>query len=190
MKHLLAVLTLWIWPVMAQNPGAAGEPAQGPQLYDTLGAAELLTLKLPAVIPSPLDFGQTARQKLPVFSLEGISWTASRFAVEGLTATDPIQPGRPVVLPDPGGVSDIQLGGYAPTLFYSFRQATPSWHGSGSMFLTGGSLYSSNLPAPDERALIQTSSRFHRFTNANVETGGKAPRGLGVLFSGRGGGDP
>ena len=127
-----------------------------------------------------------ARQKLPVFSLEGMSWTVNRFAVEDMTATDPYQPGRPVVLPDPGGVSEIRLGASAPTLFYDFREPVAAWHGSTSVFLTGGSLFSSNLPRPDARALLQTSSRFHRFTHANAQAGGRVTHWLDVLFSGTG----
>ena len=133
MKYILVVLALLGVPTLAQTPSATVEPAQEPNLSDTLGTAELLLLRLPAVIPSPFDFGQMARQKLPVFSLDGMSWTVNRFSVEGMTATDPYQPGRPVVLPDPGGVSEVRLFGSAPTLSYAFRQPLESWHGGGSL---------------------------------------------------------
>jgi hypothetical protein len=96
MKRVLAALIVSSCAALAQNPAVSDAPAQEPNVSDTLGTAELLLLKLPAVIPSPFDFGQMARQKLPVFSLEEMSWTASRFQVEGMTATDPYQPGRPV----------------------------------------------------------------------------------------------
>src|ERR1700674_463562 len=108
MKYFLALILLSS-PIIAQTD----EPAQEPKLSDTLGAAELLLLKLPAVVPSPFDFGQMARQKLPVFSLEGMSWTVNRFTVEGMTANDPYQPGHPVTLPDPGGVKEVILFGAA-----------------------------------------------------------------------------
>ncbi|HEY2845237.1 MAG TPA: hypothetical protein VGJ09_16360 [Bryobacteraceae bacterium] len=183
---IVAVFTLQGALLMAQNATAADSAAQNPQLSDTLGSAEYLLLKVPAVIPGPLDFGQMARQKLPVFSLEGMSWTVNRFAVQGMTATDPYQPGRPVVLPDPGGVSEVRLGGRGPTLFYDFHQPAPSWHGSSSVFFTDGSLSSSNLPPPDQRGLLETSGRFHRFVHANVEANGKVTRWLDVLFSGSG----
>ncbi|HSP67891.1 MAG TPA: hypothetical protein VLN48_09200 [Bryobacteraceae bacterium] len=149
MKHLCAILILLSVRVWAQD--SAAEPAQSIRLSGTLGSAEFLLLKLPAVIPSSLDFGQIAREKLPVFSLEGISWTVNRFAVQGMTATDPYQPGRPVALPDPHGVSQVRLGASAPTLFYDFREPAQAWHGSGSAFFTGGSLFSNNLPASDAR---------------------------------------
>src|SRR6202521_2805455 len=148
MKYFLALILLSS-PIIAQTD----EPAQEPKLSDTLGAAELLLLKPPAVIPSPFDFGQMARQKVPVFSLEGMSWTVNRFSVEGMTATDPYQPGRPVVLPDTGGISEVRLSGSVPTLSYSSREPASSWHGSGTLFDTGGSLFSNNLPAPAERGL-------------------------------------
>ena len=183
------VLILFTCAVVAQNspvPAAEAEPAEAPKLADTLGTAELLLLKLPAVVPSPFDFGQMARQKLPVFSLEGMSWTANRFTVEGMTANDPYQPGHPVAIPDPGGVREVILFGGAPTLAYTFRQPESSWHGSGTMFATGGSLFSSNLPAPAEQAQLQTSSRFHRFLYANAQAGGKVTRWLDVFFSGTG----
>jgi hypothetical protein len=187
------VLILSSCAVIAQNsaaPTAEVEPAQAPKLSDRLGTAELLLLKLPAVVPSPLDFGQMARPKLPVFSLEGMSWTANRFTVEGMTANDPYQPGHLVALLDPGGVSVVGLFGSfsatGPTLSYTFRQPVSSWHGSGTMFATGGSLFSSNLPPPDEQAQLQTSSRFNRFVYANAQAGGKITRWLDVFLSGTG----
>ncbi len=193
MKPFLVLLLLSgpvLCPVLAQNSTPAGEPAPEPKLSDTLGVSELLLLKQPAVIPSPFDFGQMARQKLPVFSLDGMSWTASRFQVEGMTATDPYQPGRPVVLPDPGGVSEIRLEGSSlgsgPALSYRFREPASSWHGSGTMFATGGSMFSNNLPSPDAQAVLQTSDRFHRFVYANAQAGGKVTRWLDAFFSGTG----
>lgn len=175
---------------MAQSPVGAGEPPPESNFPDTLGAAELLLMKLPAAVPSPLDFGQLARQKLPVFSLEGMSWTVSRFSIEGMTANDPYQPGHPVALPDPGGVSEVRLfgssSGSGPTLAYSFREPSQTWHGSGTFFATGGSLFSDNLPQPASQALLQTSDRFHRFVYANAQAGGRITRWLDVFFSGTG----
>ena len=181
MKRILAALILLGCPVFA-----ADEPSPEPRLSDSLGTAELLLLKLPAVVTSPLDFGQLARQKLPVFSLEGMSWTVNRFTVEGMTASDPYQPGHPVVLPDPGGVSEVRLFGSAPTLSYTFRQPIETWHGSGTFFATGGSLFSNNLPAPDRQTLLRTSDHFHRFVHANAQAGGRVTRWLDLLFSGSG----
>jgi len=187
------VLILSSCAVIAQKsaaPTAQGEPAQAPKLSDALGTAELLLLKLPAVVSSPLDFGQMARPKLPIFSVEGMSWTANRFTVEGMTANDPYQPGHLVALPDPGGVSEVGLFGSfsatGPTLSYTFRQPVSSWHGSGTMFATGGSLFSDNLPAADAQTLLQTSSRFNRFVYANAQAGGKITRWLDVFLSGTG----
>jgi hypothetical protein len=181
MKYFLALILLSS-PIIAQTD----EPVREPKLSDTLGVAELLLLTPPAVIPSPFDFGQMARQKFPVFSLEGMSWTVNRFSVEGMTATDPYQPGRPVVLPDTGGVSEVRLSGSVPTLSYNFREPASSWHGSGTFFATGGSLFSNNLPAPAERGLLQTSSRFHRFVYANAQAGGRVTHWLDAYFSGSG----
>ena len=187
------VLILSSCAVIGQNsasPSAEGEPPEAPNLFDTSGTAELLLLKLPGVIPTPLDFGQMARQKLPVFSLEGMSWTANRFTVEGMTANDPYQPGRPVALPDPGGVNEVRLfgsfSGSGPALSYTFRQPVSTWHGSGTMFATAGALFSDNLPAPGAQAQLQTPSRFHRFVDANAQAGGNVTRWLDVFFSGTG----
>jgi hypothetical protein len=192
MKCLL-VLILSGCAAVAQNstpPVAEGEAAEAPNLFDTPSTAELLLMKLPGVIPSPLDFGQMARQKLPVFSLEGMSWTANRFTMEGITANDPYQPGHLVALPDPGGVDEVRLfgsfSGSGPTLSYSFPQPVSTWHGSGAMFATGGSLFSDNLPAFGAQAQLQTSSRFRRFVDANAQAGGKVTRWLDVFFSGTG----
>ena len=184
------VLILFSYAGMAQSSAVStveGDPAEAPKLSDTLGTGELLLLKFPAVIPSPFDFGQMARQKLPVFSLEGMSWTVNRFTVEGMTANDPYQPGHPVVLPDPGGVSEVRLFGSAPTLSYTFHEPSSStWHGSGTIIATGGSLFSSNLAPADAQALLQTASRFHRFVYANAQAGGKITHWLDAFFSGSG----
>jgi len=181
MKCFLAALALLACPVLADD-----ESSPEPRLSDALGTAELLLMKWPAVVTSPLDFGQLARQKLPVFSLEGMSWTVNRFTVEGMTATDPYQPGHPVVLPDPGGSSEVRLFGSAPTLSYTFRQPVEAWHGSGTFFATGGSLFSNNLPAPDRQTRLRTSDHFHRFVHANAQAGGKVTPWLDVMFSGSG----
>ena len=115
-----------------------------------------------------------------------MSWTLNGFTVEGMTASDPYQPGHPVVLPDPGGVSEVRLFGSAPTLSYTFRQPLETWHGSGTFFATGGSLFSNNLPAPDRQTLLRTSDHFHRFVHANAQAGGRVTRWLDLLFSGSG----
>lgn len=184
MRQILAFVVLsaaLVRPLLAQS-GSVQAPE--PKLSETLGTAELLLMKFPAVVPYPFDIGQTARQKLPVFSLEGMSWTTSRFTIEGLTATDPYQPGHFVALPDPGGVYEAQLFGAAPTLAYTFRQPTAAWHGSGTIFATGGSLFSNNLPAA--RGLLETPGQLHRFVYANAQAGGKVTRWLDAFFSGSG----
>lgn len=172
-------------PVMAQSADDSGQNPE-PKLSHTLGTAEMLLMKFPAAVPSPFDIGQTARQKLPVFSFEGMSWTASRFTVEGMTATDPYQPGHAVALPDPGGVHEVQLFGAAPTLAYTFRQPAPHWHGSGTILATGGSLFSGNSPAPAQRGLLQTPGELQRFLYANAQAGGQVTRWLDAFFSGSG----
>jgi hypothetical protein len=186
MKCLFAVFTLLVCPLAAQNSTSGDEAPPAPKLSDTLGTAELLLLTQPGVIPSAFDFGQIARQKRPVFSFEGMSWTVSRFTVEGMTANDPYQPGHPVALPDPGGVNEVRLFGAAPTLAYAFRVPGSTWHGSGAIFATGGSLFAINVPAPGAQSLLQTSSRFHHFANANAQAGGRVTHWLDAFFSGTG----
>ncbi|MBZ5676798.1 MAG: hypothetical protein LAP61_21360 [Acidobacteriia bacterium] len=196
MKCIVALLILLSFPLAAQSSlsSADEETAQAPKLSDSPGTAELLLLKFPAAVPSPFDFGQTARQKLPVFSLEGMSWTANRFTVEGMTADDPYQPGHLVALPDPGGVSEVNLFGpfsgsgsrSGPTLSYIFRQPVSNWHGSTTAYATGGLLSADNLPVPAERVQLQTSSRLRRFLNSNAQAGGRVTRWLDVFFSGTG----
>jgi hypothetical protein len=186
MNRVLVVLLLLVCPLIAQNSTTVDEAPPGPKVSDTLGTAELLLLTQPGVIPGAFDSGQIARQKRPVFSLEGMSWTVSRFTVEGMTANDPYQPGHPVALPDPGGVSEVRLFGAVPTLAYSFREPGSAWHGSGAIFATGGSLFANNLPGLGARSLLQTSSRFHHFANANAQAGGRVTHWLDAFFSGTG----
>ncbi len=54
------------------------------------------------------------------------------------------------------------------------------------MFATGGWLFSDNLPTTGAQAQLQTSSRFHRFVDADAQAGGKVTRWLDVFFSGTG----
>ncbi len=186
MKFLLAVIFL-LPSVHAQDPP---EPPEAPKYSETLGAGELLLLTQPGVVTDPLDFGQIAREKLAVFSSQGMSWAASRFRVEGMDATDPYQPGRPLLFADPGGVAEFHVDQYgldgAPTLSYTFRTAEPKWHFLASGFFTGSPLSSSNLPPPNQRGTLQRSDEFQNFAQPHFDLGGPITHWLDFFFSGTG----
>jgi len=158
MKFLLAVV-FFSWSVCAQDSANAPEPPEAPKIADTLGEGEFLLLKEPGVVTGPLDFGQIARQKLVVFSTQGLSWTANQIRVEGMNAADPYQPGRPLLFPDPSGVAEVRLVrdqlNRGPLLQFSFRTADTRWHFNAGGFFTGSPLSSSNLPAPALRGTLQ-----------------------------------
>ncbi|MGH9591663.1 MAG: hypothetical protein ACRD5L_01130, partial [Bryobacteraceae bacterium] len=184
MKVLLAVVVLG-WSARAQS---SSDPPEAPKLSETLGAGELLLLKEPGVVTDPLDFGQMAREKLAVFSSQGWSWTASRFRVEGMDATDPYQPGRPLVSADAGGVAQfrVERDTLEPILSYSFRTAASAWHFSAAGFFTGSALSSGNLPPPSQRGALQRSEEFQMFGQPRFELGGPINRWLDAFFSGSG----
>ncbi len=185
-------------PSPQQNaPAAAAQPAAQdpatPKLSEVLDTGELLLLREPAVIADPFDFGQLTRFKLGVFSLDGMSWTSTRFEVQGVDATNPYQPGRPLVSPGPNGVSEVSLTQpyleQAPTVGYNFRQPSSEskLHFAASGFLTGGSLFSDNLPSsPAQRGILQQSDKYNHFYQPNAELGWTYKRWLYLLFTGSG----
>jgi hypothetical protein len=158
---------------------------------EVLSTGELLLLKDPGVISDPYDFGQMARYKLQIFSLEGMSWTDTRFSVQGIDGTDPYQPGRPLVYPGPNGISEVHLSQpnleQSPAVAYKFRGSEGDWHFSASGLFTGGGLFSSNLPSdPSRRGILQQSDKFNHFYQPSFELGGRVGRWIDFLFTGSG----
>jgi hypothetical protein len=109
----------------------------------------------PSTVTEPLDFTGLSDNRLVVESQGGISWTRTRYTLDGMDVTDSYQPGRPAILPD-----------------VEPMQPRESWHGSLSTADTASFLASTNLPAAGERGLVQQSERFTTFTRDRVEAGG------------------
>ncbi|HEY4365040.1 MAG TPA: hypothetical protein VGN17_29015 [Bryobacteraceae bacterium] len=181
MRPIIFCTLLLCATVFAQTPDE-------PKLPETLGTGELLLLKDPAVVTAPYDFGQLSRDKLPLFSLDGLSWTSTRFLVEGIDAGDPYQPGRPLAYPGPNGVSGVHLTQpdleQSPAVAYQFRVPDGGWHFSASGLFTGGSLFSANLPS--NRGTLQQSDKFNHFYQPSFELAGRVKHWIDFLFTGSG----
>ncbi len=186
------LLLLCCLAASAQTP--ATPPAQPSPLTQSLARVldqgELLLNSAPGIVADPLDFGQMARYKLQILSLDGQSWTTTRFSVEGINGSDPYQPGRPLVFPGPIGVSELTLAQadlmLGPTVTYHFALPVSKWHLNASGILTGSPLFSNNLPAAGSRGNLQRSEQFNHFYQPGVELGGRVNRKIDFLFTGGG----
>ncbi len=110
----------------------------------------------PATVTQPLNFGGLSDNRLAVQSQGAASWTNTRYALDGMNATDSYQPGRPAILPD----------------IEASKEPRESWHGALSTANTASFLAATNLPAAAERGIVQQSERFTSFTRDRVEAGG------------------
>src|SRR5438445_199160 len=62
-----------------------------------------------ATVSAPLDFSGLASMRLPLLSTRAYSWTDTRYALQGMNATDPYQPGRTMIFPAVDTLSDIAV---------------------------------------------------------------------------------
>jgi hypothetical protein len=68
-----------------------------------LNAEQYLLQQIPGAFSYPLDFANLGAIRLPLVSGESVSWTATRFRLNGLDATDSYQPGTPAMLDNRAG---------------------------------------------------------------------------------------
>ena len=152
-----------------------------------------LSLSDPAAVSEPLDFTGLADDRLMLLSFEGFSWTATRFDVEGLDATDSYQPGRPLDLPDVQALETTTVRStfaltasptYANEAGIFLAQPESQWHGGLESTGTATPFASGNLPAV--RDGVQQSDRYAWFTRDHAEAGGPLTRWADIFASGTG----
>jgi hypothetical protein len=157
-------------------------------------AGDVLSLD-PATVAQPLDFTGLDDNRLTLLSFQGYSWTATEFRLEGLEATDPYQPGRPLMLPDAEALeTTVVRTAFALTTSESYGAETgvylaqpgPRWHGALATGDTGASLASGNLPAPEFRGSVDESQRYQWLTRGHADAGGPVTRWADVFASGSG----
>lgn len=165
-----------------------GETQQGVAVYP--GAFSLTAILLahePSSVTEPLDFTGISDNRLAVESQGGISWTATRFTLQGIDATDSYQPGLPLILPNIEAMQDIVVSrnpsDNAETdvgLFLS--EADTTWHAKLSSMNTGSALSSTSLPAAD-RGFLEQREYFNRMTRDGLDIGGPIGKRADVFLS-------
>jgi hypothetical protein len=155
---------------------------------------ELVALE-PTTVTEPLDFLGLSDHRLALVSQGAATWTATRYQLQGMDATDPYQPGLPVILPNIEAMEEMVLrSGFSGTASASagtevgffLKEPETSWHGALSSMDTGSGLASSNLPSPADRGLVQQTERFDWFTRDGLEMGGPVTKWADLFASAAG----
>jgi hypothetical protein len=154
-----------------------------------------LVSREPGSVTVPLDFTGLADNRLALVSERAFSWTGTEFKLQGLNATDSYQPGRPAIVPDVQGLSEIIVR-TGPALITSnsynnevgsfVAEPGTSWHGGVFMSGTGSAFSSSNLPPVERRGAVQQPERFNWFTRDRFEVGGPLTNWADLFASGAG----
>lgn len=157
--------------------------------------AGTLLSREPTTVTQPLDFTGHSDNRLRSQSQRAESWTATKFLLHGMDATDSYQPGRPAIFPDPQAFDEVSVrGGPAQTTSAAYgtevglflREPGSSWHGSLTSMNTGSSLSSSNLPLSANRGLVQQPEVFQWFTRDALDVGGPLAPWADVFVSAAG----
>lgn len=186
--------------VFALNPVANAMPlppgpnlARRPVLPEPFSLQGELSMLDPAAVTEPVDFTGMADNRLTLLSLEGFSWTATQFQIEGLDATDSYQPGRPLMLPDVQALKTTTVrSAFALTTSASYgneagvflAQPEARWHGAVASDGTAAWLASGDLPAAHDG--VEQSDRYDWLTRDHAKTGGPITRWADLFASGSG----
>ncbi len=172
-----------VWNTSLPSFGSFAEP------YSIAGT--LLT-EVPAAVTEPLDFTGIQNTRIPLISDRTFSWTATTFNLEGMDATDPYQPGRPIVFPDIEAVDQVRVenartsdvhGAFGANIGLFLQTPPRSWHGNISSSVTGAALDFSNLPVLADRGILEQTQHYNWFTRDHVDLGGALGRRVDVYFS-------
>ncbi|HTX39241.1 MAG TPA: hypothetical protein VME43_29655 [Bryobacteraceae bacterium] len=150
-------------------------------------AAQYLLEQVPGAFRYPLDFANLGGIRLPLVSGESVSWTADRFRLNGLDATDSYQPGKPVMLDDTaaedsvvavepwsGGGVAVPVDDYMVGVFLAGAES--SWHGGLATADTGSGLAGDNLPPLADRGIVERPDEYLWFTRDTADLSGPIGR--------------
>ena len=172
--------------------------AASPELTRIPGPYSLggtLLVEEPATAAEPLDFTGVQNTRISLLSQRALSWTATAFSLEGMNATDPYQPGAPVVFPDISSLDEITVaserasgvpGDFGIETGLFVKLPGRRWHGTLWSSGTGAALASSNLPDPAVRGMLQRAQEYNWFTRDHADFGGPLWRRADMYFSGTG----
>jgi len=91
------------------TPGIWIDATKATMYPEAFSLAGLLLSRDLSSITEPLNFTGLSDNRLGVESQRGISWTDTKYELEGMDATDSYQPGLPVPVPDVQGLDDVVL---------------------------------------------------------------------------------
>jgi hypothetical protein len=182
-------------PSLPSTPGLWADTSRGRVYPEAFSLQGIVLSREPASVTQPLDFTGLADNRLGLESQLATSWTATRYTLQGLDATDAYQPGRPAIAPDVQALAEVAVrGGFAQTAARSYgtdvglflAEPRESWHGALSTADTASFLASTNLPSVEERGLVRQAEQFISFTRDRVEAGGPLTRWADLFASGAG----
>lgn len=129
-----------------------------------------------------IDVGGTWADRPALWSSRGgVSWTQSRYLLNGMDVTDPYYGGTPLFFPDFGGFSfyhhssgrhpieDLSPGGY---IDLTPREGTSEFHGALAAFLTLPGMTSKNITPALQVEGLDESHRLNSFSHYSVGMSG------------------
>ena len=163
------------------NPGLWADATHARLYPEASNLQGVLLSREPASVTGPLDFTGLSDIRLGLESQRATSWTATRYELQGIDATDSYQPGRPMILANPEAADEVVVrstfaqttsGSYGTDVGFFLAEPGAAWHGELSSLNTGSPLAASNLPPAGLRGLVQQPDRFNWFTRDGLEVGG------------------
>jgi hypothetical protein len=173
------------------TPGFRVDATKAATYPEGFSLAAILQDREPSTVAQPPNLTGLADHQMSVISQGGISWTETRFTLEGLNATDSWQPGQPEILPNIADMDAITVRtGFAQSpiantgteVGFFMSQPEAIWHASLSSSNTGAPLAASNLPAVNSGALRQ--NQYYRWmTRDGLEIGGPVSHRADIFAS-------
>lgn len=160
--------------------------------FNTFGAVSMLE---PGWVTQPVNFTGLSDSLLPLQSQNAFTWTGTVYRLQGMDATDPYQPGFPLLLGNTDALEELSAqeiednslsDAFASRVDLFVKQASDGWHGRASSTSTGSPFASNNLPSASIRGILQQSEHFNWFTRDNVQVGGPLTPRADIFLSGTG----
>jgi hypothetical protein len=179
----------------ARTPGIWTDTTAGRVYPEALNLEGLLLSREPSSVTVPLDLTGLADNRRAIVSQRAFSWADTQFKLQGMDATDSYQPGVPAVIPDVEALETAVVrsafaqttsSGPATEVGLFLSEPGSAWHGSLSDRSTGSALFSTNLPAPASRGIVQQPHQFLWFTRDRLEIGGPLTKRADLFVSSAG----
>ena len=160
--------------------------------FNAFGVVSMLE---PGWVTQPVNFTGLSDSILPLQSQNAFTWTGTVYRIQGMDATDPYQPGFPLLLGDKDALEELSARGivddslsdaFSSHVDLFVKQASDGWHGHVSSTATGSPLASNNLPPASTRGILQQSEHFNWFTRDSVQAEGPLTSRADIFLSGTG----